>query len=204
MQGTGAGVMRGLIPRSIQQIGAHHLQLTADGWTFSMQASFLEIYNKVLRDLLRDEDASSKERKHEIKVSSDGRRTVTSLTAKKIGPNDSAAIGAVLALAANRRATAATTMNTTSSRSHSVFILRMTARHEEQNKMVHRILNLVNLAGSERLGRSKAEGQQAKETVAINKSLSSLALVAVVLPAARRSALTEGNPAWGLSWGRGG
>jgi len=173
MQGTGAGVMRGLIPRSIEQIGLHKSQLTKDGWSFSMEMSFLEIYNECLRDLLRDN--TKEESKHAIKVGSDGRRTVTNLTIKSIDPNDRNAIEAVLALGAKRRSTASTDMNATSSRSHSVFTLHLTAKHEERNKMVRGTLNLVDLAGSERLDRSNVEGQHAKETMAINKSLSSLA-----------------------------
>mmetsp|Transcript_26562 Transcript_26562/g.48134 ORF Transcript_26562/g.48134 Transcript_26562/m.48134 type:complete len:175 (-) Transcript_26562:69-593(-) len=66
-------------------------------------------------------------------------------------------------------------MNAVSSRSHSVFTLNLTAKHEERNQIVRGTLNLVDLAGSERLDRSNAEGQHAKETMAINKSLSSLA-----------------------------
>ena len=173
MQGAGNGVMRGLIPRSIEQIAAHKLMLEKDGWSFSVDVSFLEIYNEVLRDLLRDNP--KEECKHEIKVGSDGRRTVTNLTMRQIDPTDREAVEAVLTLAAKRRSTAATDMNETSSRSHSVFTLNMTAKHEDKNKMVRGTLNLVDLAGSERLDRSNATGQSAKETMAINKSLSALA-----------------------------
>ena len=173
MQGAGNDVMRGLIPRSIEQIASHKTQLEKDSWSFSMELSFLEIYNETLKDLLRENP--NVEAKHEIKVGSDGRRKVTNLTVKQIDPNDHEAVEAVLALAAKRRSTAATDMNATSSRSHSVFTLNMTATHEEQNKVVRGTLNLVDLAGSERLDRSNARGQQAKEAVAINKSLSSLA-----------------------------
>lgn len=172
MQGTGTGVMRGLIPRSIEQIGAHKNQLEKDGWTFSLEVSFLEIYNETLRDLLRVN--LEEESKHEIK-DAHGRRTVTNLTVQPIDPNDQGAVEAVLALASKRRSTASTDMNATSSRSHSVFTLNMTARHEEQKTLVRGTLNLVDLAGSERLDRSNVTGQHAKETMSINKSLSSLA-----------------------------
>ena len=51
----------------------------------------------------------------------------------------------------------------------------MTAKHMEKNRKVRGTLNLVDLAGSERLDRSGAVGEQAKEAMSINKSLSSLA-----------------------------
>ena len=174
MQGRGSGAMRGLIPRSIEQIGAHKILLEKDGWEFRVEVSFLEIYNEILRDLLR-EKSSDGESKHEIKVGSDGRRTVTNLTVMPIDPNDSDAVEAVLTLAAKRRATASTDMNATSSRSHSVFTLDMTAKHEGRNQILRGTLNMVDLAGSERLDRSNAKGVHAKEACSINKSLSSLA-----------------------------
>merc|ERR1712194_233645 len=59
-------------------------------------------------------------------------------------------------------------------RSHSVFTLHLSALHPENRQTLRGTLNLVDLAGSERLDRSKATGARAKETVAINKSLSSL------------------------------
>ncbi|EED86260.1 predicted protein, partial [Thalassiosira pseudonana CCMP1335] len=172
MQGTGTASMRGLIPRSIEQIGNYQKTLEKEGWVYNMEVSFLEIYNESIRDLLRDNP--KEESKHEIKVGSDGRRTVTNLTIKSIDPNNKSEVDGVLALAAKRRSIASTDMNTTSSRSHSVFTLSLTAQHEELNQIVRGTLNLVDLAGSERLDRSNAAGKQAKEAMAINKSLSSL------------------------------
>jgi len=55
------------------------------------------------------------------------------------------------------------------------------AVHAERRQKLKGQLNLVDLAGSERLARSGATGDQAKETVAINKSLSSLADVFAAL-----------------------
>ena len=63
-------------------------------------------------------------------------------------------------------------MNDVSSRSHAVFALRITGRNEASGTRLKGSLNLVDLAGSERLARSLAAGDRARETGAINKSLS--------------------------------
>merc|ERR1719330_377913 len=49
MQGSGNGQMRGLIPRAIEQVGEYKNELERDGWQYSMQVSFLEIYNETIR-----------------------------------------------------------------------------------------------------------------------------------------------------------
>lgn len=89
-------------------------------------------------------------------------------------PTDSDAVEAVMRQAARHRSVGHTDMNAVSSRSHSVFTLHLTALHPENRQAIRGTLNLCDLAGSERLDRSKATGDRAKETVAINKSLSSL------------------------------
>ncbi|EJK68495.1 hypothetical protein THAOC_10315, partial [Thalassiosira oceanica] len=172
LQGTGTGEMRGMIPRCIEQIATHKSAIEADGWSFRMEASFLEIYQEKIRDLLRvspDEKTT-----HEIKVGSDGRRTVTNLAVKALDPTDQEAVDAVLSLAAKRRSTGSTDMNATSSRSHSVFSLEVLAT-SPGGQAVRGRLHLCDLAGSERLDRSNATGVAASETKSINKSLSSLA-----------------------------
>lgn len=175
MQGTFSGTERGVIPRCLAFIAEHKATEENNGWVFSMEVSFLEIYNETLRDLLRAPDSkNSEECKHEIKVGQDGRRSVTGLTIKSLDPNNQDAVEAVLTLAAKRRATGFTDMNNTSSRSHSVFTLNFTARHEERNQIIRGSLNLIDLAGSERLDRSNAMGQRLEESKSINKSLSSL------------------------------
>jgi kinesin family protein C1 len=76
--------------------------------------------------------------------------------------------------AANNRSVAATKSNERSSRSHSVFILKLIGRNSTTNETSEGTLNLVDLAGSERLKQSGAEGDRMKETQSINKSLSCL------------------------------
>lgn len=172
MQGSGVGQMRGIIPRAIEQVGEYKQTLEKDGWQYSMQVSFLEIYNETIRDLLRSEE--NDDTKHEVKVTPEGRRYVSDITMVPLEPTDNDAVEAVMRQAAKHRSVGHTDMNAVSSRSHSVFTLHLTALHPENRQALRGTLNLVDLAGSERLDRSKATGDRAKETVAINKSLSSL------------------------------
>jgi kinesin family protein C1 len=93
---------------------------------------------------------------------------------------------ALLAQAQSRRRVAATLMNERSSRSHSVFTLRIRGTHASGEGARLGTLNLVDLAGSERLatlglGSSVVGGERLKETQSINRSLSALGDVVAAL-----------------------
>jgi kinesin family member C1 len=180
--GSGLGQMRGIIPRAMEQVGRYKAVLEGQGWQYSMQVSFLEIYNEQIRDLLRDRPSSSSssnsnndyDGKHEIKRDIRGVTTVTDLSLLPVDPNDSAEVERILELAASHRSVGSTAMNSRSSRSHSVFTLHLTGTNASAGSALKGALHLVDLAGSERVGRSGVTGDQLKETVSINKSLSSL------------------------------
>lgn len=72
-------------------------------------------------------------------------------------------------------------MNDTSSRSHSVFQLKINGKNESLKKNIAATLNIIDLAGSERVNMSKAEGFMLEETKFINKSLTSLSDVITAL-----------------------
>lgn len=115
-------------------------------------------------------------------------RAVDELPLQRLGPVERAAPKlrpreeeALLARAAKRRAVASTAMNEQSSRSHQVFTLYIKGAHAGKGIAVTGSLNLCDLAGSERLSRSGAEGDRKKEAAAINKSLSCLADVFTAL-----------------------
>lgn len=157
----------GMIPRGVLQIWKHTEKLKEKGWTYNMEGSFLEIYNETLRDLLGD----GQSKKHEIKhVQS--KTTVTDLTVAPLSSPEE--VIALLKRASNNRKVAETNCNERSSRSHSVFMLRIVGQNAHTGEQCEGILNLIDLAGSERLSQSGSTGDRLKETQAINKSLSSL------------------------------
>lgn len=91
--------------------------------------------------------------------------------------SNSRQVSVLLERARGRRAVAATLMNERSSRSHSVFALKVKGFNSETGESCEGTLNLVDLAGSERLATSGAgeNKDRLKETININKSLSALA-----------------------------
>ncbi|KAH7348469.1 P-loop containing nucleoside triphosphate hydrolase protein [Rhexocercosporidium sp. MPI-PUGE-AT-0058] len=162
----------GMIPRATHQIYETATNLKDKGWTYTMEGSFVEVYNEEIHDLLGNSKDFDK-KKHEIRH--DEQRKQTTVTGLKTVPLDSAnTVELILKQAANNRSVAATKSNERSSRSHSVFILKLVGRNSTTNETSEGTLNLVDLAGSERLKQSGAEGDRMKETQNINKSLSCL------------------------------
>ena len=179
MEGGEDEEQQGMIPRTIELIFDESRRLKEKGWTYSLQASFLEIYNEEIRDLL----ATEKNLKYDIKMTKetnkDGSVMVTNL---KVKPVDTPAeIATILRLARKNRAVAATKSNERSSRSHSVFQLRISGENSLTSESCCGMLNLVDLAGSERLKDSGSEGMRLKETQNINKSLANLGNVIMAL-----------------------
>eukprot|EP01138_Halocafeteria_seosinensis_P002500 gb/GECG01002557.1/.p1 GENE.gb/GECG01002557.1/~~gb/GECG01002557.1/.p1 ORF type:complete len:1118 (+),score=210.17 gb/GECG01002557.1/:1-3354(+) len=170
MQGSGSGEEAGLIPQSVLQILETIRKLRRQGWNYTLEASFLEIYNENLRDLLSDDPNGSTTLSI---IHQEDRTDVLGL--EKIPISTASEVRDLLHKAARNRSTGRTNMNELSSRSHSVFTLYLRGEHEQKGICVNGNLNLCDLAGSERLDRSGAEGQRLKETQNINKSLSCLA-----------------------------
>jgi kinesin family protein C2/C3 len=142
----------------------------------------LEIYNDECYDLLGTSGASLAEKKKEaqkaggkasldIRRNKDGRIEVPNLTKEPVESIED--VFTLLEKGNKNRATASTSLNQTSSRSHMVLWVDVTSGFEGQdgNKGT---LFLVDLAGSERVKKSEVEGDHMKEAGHINKSLSAL------------------------------
>ena len=81
----------------------------------------------------------------------------------------------------SNRSVGATKMNTNSSRSHLLLLLKLHGTNRVTNAVTRGTLTLVDLAGSERISKTEATGQRLVEAAAINKSLSALGQVFAAL-----------------------
>ena len=162
----------GMIPLAVSQIYETAKSLEEKGWQYKMEGSFIEVYNEELNDLLGKANDMDK-KKHEIKHDmAKGKTTITNITSVELDAPSK--VEDILQRASNNRSVASTKANERSSRSHSVFILKLMGENSITGEKSEGTLNLVDLAGSERLNHSGAVGERLKETQNINKSLSCL------------------------------
>ncbi|XP_010255107.1 PREDICTED: kinesin-like protein KIN-12D isoform X2 [Nelumbo nucifera] len=171
---------RGMTPRIFEflfaRIRAEEESRRDEKLKYNCKCSFLEIYNEQITDLL-DPSSTNLLLREDIKKGI----YVENLTEFEVQTvND---ILKLLAQGAANRKVAATNMNRESSRSHCVFTCVIESRWEKDSTSNLRFarLNLVDLAGSERQKTSGAEGERLKEAANINKSLSTLGHVIMVL-----------------------
>ncbi|XP_031437359.1 kinesin-like protein KIF1A isoform X6 [Clupea harengus] len=147
----------------------------ANGMSYSVEVSYMEIYCERVRDLLNPKVKSNlRVREHPLMgpyVEDLSKLAVTSYTD----------IQDLMDSGNKARTVAATNMNETSSRSHAVFNIIFTQkRHDAEtdntSEKVSKI-SLVDLAGSERADSTGAKGTRLKEGANINKSLTTLGKV---------------------------
>lgn len=168
----------GIVPRSVRYIFDSLQSMQGE---YSVKISFLQIYNEELKDLLEPHENKK------LRLMEDPKRggiycqnllEVTTTTADHVFE--------LLETGVKNRVTSETLMNENSSRSHSIFSIRI---HCKENSAATagddllRIgqLNLVDLAGSECVGRSGARNVRAREAGSINQSLLTLGRVITAL-----------------------
>ncbi|KAF8242118.1 kinesin-domain-containing protein [Wilcoxina mikolae CBS 423.85] len=176
----------GMIPLAVHQIYDTAKGLQEKGWTYTMEGNFVEVYNENINDLLGKVDEIDK-KKHEIRH--DPKECKTIITGVETALLDTPSkVDALLRRASQTRSVAATKANERSSRSHSVFILRLIGVNHITGEKSEGTLNLVDLAGSERLSHSQSTGERLKETQSINRSLSCLGDVIAALGSGKEGA----------------
>ncbi|CAJ0606491.1 unnamed protein product [Cylicocyclus nassatus] len=161
----GDGDSAGIIPRAVRFLFRSRDKLSDLDWVFDFEASFLEVYNEEVYDLLANRN------KLEVKIGS-GVTVITGLKQRRIVDEED--IESILAVADRTRSTASTKCNEQSSRSHAVFALAIHGTNGTTGVCRSATLHLVDLAGSERVKESGAEGDRFKETTYINSALSNL------------------------------
>jgi centromeric protein E len=158
----------GMIPRAVQAI-FEYINNTTDR-DFLIQVSYMEIYNEVIHDLLNATGES-------LNVREDPKKGVYvhGLLSKTVMSTDQ--IIALLALGEDSRHVGKTDYNAVSSRSHTIFQIKVESQSTlaSDKVVLESKLNLVDLAGSE--DTTKAGLDKKAETGNINKSLLALASV---------------------------
>ncbi|KAK9691156.1 hypothetical protein RND81_09G179600 [Saponaria officinalis] len=171
---------RGMTPRIFEflfaRIRAEEESRRDEKLKYSCKCSFLEIYNEQITDLL-DPSSTNLLLREDVKKG---------VYVENLSEFEVHTVGDVLGLliqGSSNRKVAATNMNRESSRSHCVFICIIESKWERDSVTNYRFarLNLVDLAGSERQKSSGAEGERLKEAANINKSLSTLGHVIMLL-----------------------
>eukprot|EP00978_Attheya_sp_CCMP212_P009072 scaffold21367_cov55-Attheya_sp.AAC.1 len=139
------------------------------------KASFFEIFNERVYDLLSDETLESN-----LSVREDATKGVYVEGLKEVDVSNTEEAEEVLRSGMKNRQVASTAMNRTSSRSHAVFVLSVRTEQTTSDglsKIRTSKFTLVDLAGSERQKSTDTFGARLKEASMINKSLLCLGYV---------------------------
>lgn len=162
-------ILRGVIPNSFEHIFTHIAR--TQNQQYLVRASYLEIYQEDIRDLLSKDQS----RRLELKERPDTGvyvKDLQSFVCKSVKE-----IEHVMNVGNQNRAVGATNMNEHSSRSHAIFIITIECSKpgaDGENHIRVGKLNMVDLAGSERQTKTGATGERLKEATKINLSLSAL------------------------------
>ncbi|EFX06534.1 kinesin family protein [Grosmannia clavigera kw1407] len=165
--------------------------------TWTLMATYVEIYNEQLRDLLLPEHVPVQERANvTIREDVKGNILLTGLHQVEICSVED--LMNALNFGSTLRQTDATAINARSSRSHAVFSLNLVqrkagtpgAKNEKRMSVpleamsgteswvtIDSKLHFVDLAGSERLKNTGAQGERAREGISINAGLAALGKV---------------------------
>ncbi|KAK7194526.1 kinesin [Novymonas esmeraldas] len=205
MEGFTGEEERGIIPRAVEDVFAaideRRRRRTGEPVKFLVRASYLQIYNEVLSDLLEPPPSNALSGGGGSGSGSRGgggggggglvvRHTpqrgvhVDGLSEWIVRtPED---VYGLIAKGTALRATSATKLSELSSRSHAIFTVVVEAMEgDEASPTSYRCgkLNIVDLAGSEKIRLAGVTGQRLEETKNINKSLHELGNVIAALAA---------------------
>uniref|UniRef100_A0A4W5PV28 Kinesin-like protein n=1 Tax=Hucho hucho TaxID=62062 RepID=A0A4W5PV28_9TELE len=160
---------RGIIPNSFNHIFTQISR--SQNQQYLVRASYLEIYQEEVRDLL----CKDNNKKLDLKENPDSGVYVKDLSS--VVSKNVMEIEHVMNIGDQSRSVGFTNMNERSSRSHAIFMITVECSEKGADGEDHiRVgkLNMVDLAGSERQRKTGANGERLKEATKINLSLSAL------------------------------
>jgi len=161
----------GLAPQMIDEI-FRLVERDSVRFDTKVSASMLELYRNDLYDLLQPGSGSEALGKVSIRTDRDGAVQYENVCEEECV--DAKSLAALLERGTLLRRTAATAMNTESSRSHLILTVKVLRTNRETGAETKGKIQLIDLAGSERLKKSQVSGDVQKDTIEINKSLTAL------------------------------
>uniref|UniRef100_A0A7S2PCH0 Kinesin motor domain-containing protein n=1 Tax=Zooxanthella nutricula TaxID=1333877 RepID=A0A7S2PCH0_9DINO len=162
--------MEGTTPRTIKEL-YRVTEAQSARFQYTISASMLELYRNDLVDLLSKGNPKAG-KKLNIKTDKQGRIQVENVIEEECRNVDE--LTAVLERGNEQRSVAATQMNSESSRSHLVFMVKVLGVNKDTGEQSRGKILMCDLAGSERLKKSGATDEMQKEAIEINKSLTVL------------------------------
>jgi len=157
---------------------------------YSIRVQLLEVYNEAVRDLLVPHEASSTSSSFSERGPNSGQHSIKGLTLKatrgsgsnvpdatQVEVHSADEVEDIMARGARNRAVAETKLNDRSSRSHQILTVMVEGLSVATHARTFGCLHLIDLAGSERVAKSGAQGQQLLEAQHINRSLTALGCV---------------------------
>ncbi|XP_055281086.1 kinesin-like protein KIF20B isoform X2 [Moschus berezovskii] len=162
---------------------------------FSVWVSFFEIYNECIYDLFVPVSSKFQKRKT-LRLSQDVKGYSFIKDLQWIQVSDAKEAYRLLKLGTKHQSVAFTKLNNASSRSHSIFTIRILQIEDSEIPHVIRVseLSLCDLAGSERSVRTQNEGERLRETGNINTSLLTLGKCISVLKNSEKSKFQQHVP----------
>uniref|UniRef100_A0A0K0CWJ6 Kinesin-like protein n=1 Tax=Angiostrongylus cantonensis TaxID=6313 RepID=A0A0K0CWJ6_ANGCA len=164
----------GINQRAIMQLFEAAVDGQKSNIVYEIKVSMMEIYNEKIRDLLGSSNTALT-----IRMTEEGQLSIPGL--QEIQVTSVQHVIDVLREGRKNKAVASTEANSCSSRSHVIVRVIVTAKNNITGTITVGRLNLIDLAGSERVSQTNATGQLLKEAQAINKSLSELGNVVLAL-----------------------
>ncbi|XP_037587844.1 kinesin-like protein KIF20B [Cebus imitator] len=167
----------------------------ANNIKFSVWVSFFEIYNECIYDLFVPVSSKFQKRKM-LRLSQDIKGYSFIKDLQWIQVFDSKEAYRLLKLGIKHQSVAFTKLNNASSRSHSIFTIRILQIEDSEVSRVIRVseLSLCDLAGSERSMKTQNEGERLRETGNINTSLLTLGKCINVLKNSEKSKFQQHVP----------
>lgn len=137
----------------------------------TIDVSMLQLYNENLYDLLNSNGSETVLEMKEIR----GKISIPNCTVTRIRCYSD--FLKVLSSGRQRLKIAATSLNSTSSRSHTILYIQFKQYYELEGRSKFSKIMIVDLAGSEQIKMSEVKGVNMQEAININKSLTMLGMV---------------------------